>query len=192
MKIKTTTKNKILVILTSIIASVVPALIFDKWVEAVIFLLCHTLIRQQFKDQYHHIIPAVCRIITAAIFFFGICFVLPTELSLISAIPINYLISWVGAVKKQSDVWELQCERQRQKIVQLLEQHEHAKYSPLDLLLEKCAQKHISKRNTEIAVMYYIERKAPKEIWEWLCENNENMELDSVYKLLNRLNKKLK
>lgn len=192
MKIKTTTKNKILVILTSIIASVVPALLFGKWAEAVIFLLCHTLIRHQFKDQYHHIIPAVCRIITAAIFFFGICFVLPTELSLISAIPINYLISWVGAVKKQSDVWELQCERQRQKIVELLEQHEHAKYSPLDLLLEKCAQKHISKRNTEIAVMYYIERKAPKEIWEWLCENNENMELDSVYKLLNRLNKKLK
>ena len=192
MKIKTTTKNKILVILTSIIASVVPALIFDKWVEAVIFLLCHTLIRQQFKDQYHHIIPAMCRIITASVFFFGICFVLPTELSLISAIPINYLISWVGAVKKQSDVWELQCERQRQKIVELLKQHEHAKYSPLDLLLEKCAQKHISKRNTEIAVMYYIERKAPKEIWEWLCENNENMELDSVYKLLNRLNKKLK
>lgn len=192
MKIKTTTKNKILVILTSIIASVVPALIFDKWVEAVIFIVCHTLIRQQFKDQYHHIIPAMCRIITAAVFFFGICFVLPTELSLISAIPINYLISWVGAVKKQSDVWELQCERQRQKIVGLLERYEHAKYSPLELLLEKCEQKHISKRNTQIAVMYYIERKAPKEIWEWLCENNENMELDSVYKLLNRLNKKLK
>ena len=192
MKLKTTTKNKILVIITSIIASFVPALIFGKWLEAIIFVLCHTLIRQQFKEQYHHIIPAMCRVITASVFFFGICFVLPIELSLISAIPINYLISWVGAVKKQSDVWELQYERQRQKIVELLEQHEHAKCSPLDLLLEKCAQKHISKRNTEIAVMYYIERKAPKEIWEWLCENNENMELDSVYKLLNRLNKKLK
>ena len=39
--------------------------------------------------------------------------------------------------------------------------------------------------------MYYIERKTPKQIWKWLCENNENMEIDSVYILLNRINKKI-
>lgn len=187
-KMKTKTKNNILIIITSIIASIIPALIFGKWLEAVIFIICHTFIRGQFKEQYHHIIPAMCRVITASVFFFGICFVLPLGLSLISAIPINYLISWVGAVKKQRDVLEAQCERQQKQISGILSQEK----SPLNVLLEKCKKLRISPRNTQIAVMYYIEGKQPKEIWHWLCENNENMEFDSVYKLLNRLNKKLK
>ena len=50
----------------------------------------------------------------------------------------------------------------------------------------------ITERDTKIAVMYYVNRCTPKQIWEWLLNNNENMELDSVYKLLNRLNKKIK
>lgn len=98
---KTKTKNIILVTIVSIVASLLPALIFNKWLEAIIFLLCHTFIREQFKEQYHHIIPAMCRIITASVFFFGTSFMLPLELSLMSAIPINYFISWIGCVKKR-------------------------------------------------------------------------------------------
>lgn len=64
--------------------------------------------------------------------------------------------------------------------------------SPRDKLLQLCAEKQISERNTKVAVMYYIDRMTPKQIWYWLCENNEQMEYDSVYTLLNRLNKKLK
>ena len=85
---KTKNKNTILAIIVSIVASVIPALIFGKWLEAIIFLVCHTLIRPQYPKQYHHIIPACCRIITASTFFFGVCFILPLELSLLSAIPI--------------------------------------------------------------------------------------------------------
>ena len=187
MKLKTTTKNTILAIITTVIASFIPALIFGKYIEAIIFFVCHTLIRQQFKDQYHHIIPAMCRVITASVFFFGVCFVLPIELSLISAIPINYLISWVGAIKKQSDVFEVKCERQRKQINELLNRDN----TPLNNLPAKCRQMKISQRDTKIAVMYYLENYKPKQIWHWLCEHNENMEFDSVYKLLNRLNKKL-
>lgn len=40
--------------------------------------------------------------------------------------------------------------------------------------------------------MYYIDRMKPKQIWNWLCDNRENIEYGSVYKLINRLNKKLK
>lgn len=108
---KTKNKNTILAIIVSIVASVIPALIFGKWLEAIIFLVCHTLIRPQYPKQYHHIIPACCRIITAATFFFGICFILPLELSLLSAIPINYFISWVGFTKRTADDFEVKCDR---------------------------------------------------------------------------------
>lgn len=64
--------------------------------------------------------------------------------------------------------------------------------NPKDELLQLCAKNCISERDTKVAVMYYIDRKKPKEIWHWLCENNQQMEYDSVYILLNRLNKKLK
>lgn len=185
---KTKTKNNILGLLTSMAASLVPALIFGKWLEAVIFVICHTLIRGQFAEQYHHIIPAMCRVITASVFFFGVCFILPLELSLISAIPINYLISWVGAVKREKDVLQAKTERQRAKIAELLEKEN----LPINKLIAKCRSLKINERNTKVAIMYYIENKTPKEIWKWLCENNQNMELESVYMLLNRLNKRLK
>jgi hypothetical protein len=62
---------------------------------------------------------------------------------------------------------------------------------PKSELLKVCDKMNISARDTAVAVMYYIERCKPKDIWYWLIENKQNMELDSVYKLLNRLNKKI-
>lgn len=73
------------------------------------------------------------------------------------------------------------------KITELLSKADN----PKDKLLQECEDLRISSRDTQVAVMYYIERKKPIEIWHWLCDNQNSMELDSVYRLLNRLNKKL-
>ena len=184
----TKTKNIVLVFTVLIIASLIPAILFGKYFEAVIFICCHTLIRPQFKKQYHHILPEICRVITGCVMFFGVCFILPMKWSLISAIPINYFIGWVGYIKKERNDFEIDVERQREKIMHLLQKQK----SPQEKLIDKCRKLNINERNTKIAIMYYIDKKTPKQIWEWLCENNEFMEYDSVYKLLNRLNKKLK
>ncbi len=64
--------------------------------------------------------------------------------------------------------------------------------NPKERLLKLCEEENISERDTKIAIMYYIDRMKPKQIWEWLCDNRENIEWGSVYKLLNRLNKKIK
>ena len=110
------TKNLILAILVTIVTIYLPAFILNKWIEASIFLLCHSLIRPQFKKQYHHILHSMCRLITCCVFFFGVSFVLPFELSLISAIPINYLIGWVGFSKKQADEFEIKYLRLKEKL----------------------------------------------------------------------------
>ena len=78
-----------------------------------------------------------------------------------------------------------------QQSIDLLAQLKSQEKDATTILLERCAIAGINERNTKIAVMYYIERKTPKQIWKWLCENNENMEIDSVYILLNRINKKI-
>lgn len=179
---KTKIKNAILLFLVVIVASLIPALIFGKWIEAIIFILCHTLIRPQFPKQYHHIIPAMCRTISGVIAFFGISFVLPLSWSLASAIPINYLISWVGFVKRDKDDLEVKCAWLREKL-----------NNPETDILIKCRNAGLSERDTKIAKMYYVDRKTPKDIWLWLMESKEyeSIEWDSVYQLLWRIGKKI-
>lgn len=179
---KSKTKNLILAIIVSIVAIFLPALIFNKWIEGIVFFFCHWFIREQFPKQYHHIVPAMCRLITSTVFFFGVSFVLPLGWSLFSSIPICYFISWVGYTKKQADDYEVQCERLRKKYCNEREN-----------LLYKCRNANLSKRDTEIAVMYYYEHKTPKEIWLWLCESKEyeTIEWDSVHQLLWRIGNKL-
>lgn len=179
---KTKTKNLILLFLVVIIASLIPALIFGKWIEAIIFILCHTLIRPQFPKQYHHIIPAMCRTISAIVVFFGISFVLPLAWSLFSAIPINYFISWIGFVKRDRDDLEVKCMWLREKLQQ-----------PETQLMIKCREANLSERDTIIAKMYYIDRKTPKDIWLWIAQHKEyeHIAWDSVYQLLWRIGKKL-
>ena len=113
-------KNAVLIILTIIISTAIPAVIFNKYIEAVVFFFCHWFIREQFPKQYHHIVPAICRTITACIMFFGVSFVLPFELSLISAIPICYFISWIGFIKKERDEFEIKSEELDEEVEKLL------------------------------------------------------------------------
>ena len=180
---KSKIKNTILAIVVSIIAIFIPSLIFNKWIEGIVFFFCHWFIREQFPKQYHHIVHSMCRLITSLVFFFGVSFVLPMGLSLFSAIPINYFIGWVGYTKKQADDYEVQYEL-------LKEQYCNEK----EELLCKCRNARLSQRDTEIAVMYFYEHKTPKEIWLWLCQHKvyEPIEWDSVYVILNRIGKKIK
>ncbi len=96
-----------------------------------------------------------------------------------------YLVALEVGEKKQLKKENKVLQKQ---VLELLEKEQ----DPKEKLLKLCEEKNISERNTKIAVMYYIERKKPSQIRDWLCNNNENMELESVYVLLNRLNKKLK
>lgn len=180
---KSKRKNLILAIVVSIIAIFLPALILNKWIEGIVFYFCHWFIREQYPKQYHHILHAVCRLITGTILFFGVSFVLPFALSLLSAIPINYLIGWVGFTKKQADDFEVECNRLKEKYCNEKEE-----------LIQKCHKAHLCERDTEIAVMYYYEHKTPKEIWLWLCQQNvyEHIEWDSVKQLVWRIGKKIK
>lgn len=128
---KTKTKNSILVNIVSTLSCLVSALIFHKWLEALIFFVCHWLIKEQFPKQYHHIVPAICRTITACVMFFGISFMLPLELSLFSAIPICYFISWVGSIKKSADEFEVKCDELETRIEQII--IELKEYKQIDL-----------------------------------------------------------
>lgn len=161
------TKNTILAVIVSVAATFIPAAIFGKWIEAIVFYICHWLIREQYKKQYHHIVHAICRVITASILFFGVSFVLPLSLSLFSAIPINYFIGWVGFTKKQADYYEVKYEKLRKRL------EEKSRFSTdsctIEQLLERCREIGLSEENTELAIEFFIKKTKQSEIANLLC-----------------------
>lgn len=72
--------------------------LFDKMIVAVLFAISHTVIRPTFEKQYHAKTTYLCLFMTLTISFFGISYCLPLSISLLSAIPVCYCISWIGYI----------------------------------------------------------------------------------------------
>lgn len=177
-------KNTILSVVVSIIAIFIPSFLFNKWIEGVVFFFCHWFIREQFPKQYHHIVPAMCRLITSTVFFFGVSFVLPFALSLVSAIPINYFIGWVGFTKKQADYYELKYFRLKEKLEENKEFNTET--CTETELIERCKELRLSEENICLAIEFFIKKTKQIEIADKLCVDEHAI---STRKL--RLKKKL-
>ena len=183
---RTRTKNFILAIAVTVVAIFLPAWIFNKWFEGIIFFICHWLIREQFPKQYHHIIPSMCRVITSVVFFFGVSFILPFTLSLLSAIPINYFIGWVGFTKKQADTYQTKYERLKAK----LEKDDNflVDYCTETELIRRCNQINLSKENTELAIEFFIKKTKQSDIADKLCIDEASVRIRK-HRLKEKLNK---
>ena len=182
--IKRKTKNMILAVAVSVIAIFIPSFLFDKYFEGIIFFICHWLIREQYPMQYHHIVPATCRVITATTFFFGVSFILPFTLSLLSAVPINYFIGWIGFSKKQGEYYEFQCEKLKRKL-------EEKKEFSTDTcteeeLIARCHELNMKPDSITLAIEFFIQHKSRKELADKYC-----VELDSIKQRKRRMKNKL-
>jgi hypothetical protein len=126
----------------------------------------------------------MCRLITSLIFFFGVSFILPLGLSLVSAIPINYFIGWVGFTKKQADYYELKYFRLKEKLEQKREFNTDT--CTKEELIARCKELHLSEENTRLAIEFFIKKTKQSEIADKLCVDEHAI---STRKL--RLKKKL-
>ena len=181
-------KNVILAVVVSIIAIFIPSWIFNKWIEGIVFFFCHWFIREQFSKQYHHIVPAMCRLITSVVFFFGVSFVLPLALSLVSAIPINYFIGWIGFTKKQADYYELKYFRLKEKLEQKREFSTDT--CTESELINRCKELRLNEENTRLAIEFFIKKTKQSEIADSLCVE-EHAVATRKLRLKKKLNKSL-
>ena len=160
--------------------------------DCIVFYVPFWYIRINFADTYHSDSWKHCRTWTRIMLIIGVCvlFVLPLRYSLFNGLFVAFgcclVLYLVSLEVNQKKLIIKQNEELHTQIEQLLNSE-----SPKEKLLKICHDMDISARDTAIATMYYIDKYKPKDIWYWLIENKENMELDSVYKLLNRLNKKI-
>lgn len=104
------------------------AWIFNKWIVAIIFCISHLTIRPFFEKQYHCRTTALCLILTLTISFFGIAYCLPLSISLLSAIPIAYFISWIGYIAQDRlDCYEI-IKKLKGKTIWEMDENELADY----------------------------------------------------------------
>lgn len=76
------------------------AWLFNRWVEAFMFVVAHICIRNSFDKQFHFNKTAYCLSLTLAIIWFAIPVTLPITASLLSSIPIAYLICFFGFISQ--------------------------------------------------------------------------------------------
>lgn len=61
-----------------------------------------------------------------------------------------------------------------------------------DKMVEVCKSHNYTELKTKMAVKFFVERKTPKQVWEWLCETQENsISWDSVRQAKWRMKKEL-
>ena len=169
------------------------AFIFDKWLEALCFLVSFFALRYKFPTTFHAKKILHCMLITNATFALSVVFCPSIYMYLFGGLLFAYLdcfLLWY--VQSREDIkQDKECAEWfvRELTFQLKQFH-----NPHEQLLSKCREANLSKRDTEIAIKYYEEHLTPKEIWLWLSENKEyeTIEWDSVHQLLWRIGRKIK
>ena len=168
------------------------AVIFNKYLEALCFLTAFFSLRYKFETTYHSESVVLCMIFTVSMFTLSIVICPPIYMYLLVSILFAYLdcfILYSIQLYRETKFEKERLINENAEIQYLLAESHKDKRKEL---LDRCAEARLSERNTKVAEMYFIDRKKPKEIWKWLCDNHENMEYDSVYILLNRISKKIK
>ena len=131
------------------------AWVFNKYAEAIMFCISHTIIRAIFKKQYHCGKTAICLFLTFTIAFFGIMYTLPVEVSLLSAIPICWFISWVGFIAQDRIDCYMLLKELKTKSIWQMDEAELANY---------CYAKGIRGDMLEFVIMVLIDQMKYEEI----------------------------
>ena len=137
------------------------AWLFDKTAQAVMFCVAHLVIRNKFDKQYHCGTTALCLITTLSIAFFGIALVLPFSMSLLSAIPVCFVVCYAGYIA-QDRIDLLQYRRFRE------EQDRSIRVwgMPEAELRQLCQEHMLDSIDTEIVVCRLVHHLSGQELYD--------------------------
>ena len=149
------------------------AWIFNRWIEAILFCIAHTCIRNSFDKQFHFNKTAYCICLTLAIIWFSIPITLPLATSLLSSIPISFLICFFGFLAQDRIDIRQDVERLQKYSTQLLMQLQSKTVKDIyamneDELYEHCRNCGLDEEDCKIAYFIVIERLKGKELYQSL------------------------
>jgi len=144
------------------------AWIFDKWIEAIMFCIAHTCIRNTFDKQFHFNSTAYCLSLTLAIIWFAIPITTSLTASLLGSIPIAFLICFFGFIAQDRVDLLIEVKRLENYANELLLNLNHKDIYTMneDELYEHCRNCGLSDVDCKIAYFIVIERLKGKELYQ--------------------------
>lgn len=144
------------------------AWIFDKWIEAIMFCVAHTCIRNAFDKQFHFNSTAYCLSLTLAIIWFAIPITLPLATSLLASIPISFLICFFGFIAQDRVDLLIEIKKLENYANELLLKLNHKDIYAMneDELYKHCRNCGLSDVDCKIAYFIVIERLKGKELYQ--------------------------
>lgn len=146
-------------ILTSIVLC---AYIFNKWIEALLFVLAHLVLRPKFSYQFHVentvADDTICLIITHLMLWVAIPLIPSIGQSFLSAIVFAFCTSYVGSIAQERLVLLAQ------KIIPF-----NCKNATAEVIQERARQRKLSNEQAEWVIDKYVGGKTFKQ----LCRENE-------------------
>ena len=158
------------------------AWLYDKYIEAVLFSVAHTVIRTAFDKQFHSHIVSVCTVITLGVIFISISSTLPIQLSILSTIPVCFVVSLIGYLAQdRADLYKINAKLSTRP-----------ELTDKEAFIAKCKELGYNDFKTFIAVRFFVDKTGIKELWNYLCETQDNpMEYDSLRRMKYRIQKDL-
>ena len=132
------------------------------------FCVAHICIRQVFDKQFHFNSTAYCLTLTLAIIWFAIPITLPLATSLLSSIPIAFLICFFGYLAQDRVDLLLQVKKLNKDIERLIEKISHKDIYAMNEteLYNHCRNCGLDDVECKIAYYVVIERLKGKELYE--------------------------
>lgn len=163
------------------------AFIFDKYIESILFCISHHLIRCAFKKQFHSGKTAVCLTFTIGIAWIGISNTLPLELSIVSSIPICFIISFLGFIAQDRLDLYIVNKELKQKLENKGEFNTDT--CTKDELIARCKELGFSQETTNLAIEFFINKTKQSKLADNLCINEKSIQ-QNKRRLKKKLNKK--
>ena len=178
-----------LIVLSSILLC---AWIFDRWIESIMFCVAHTCVRNAFDKQFHFTsIPyatAYCLSLTLAIIWFAIPTTLPLAVSLLSSIPIAFVICFIGFVVQDRLDLKVEVKRLDTYATELVRTLTHKDIYTMneDELYEHCRNCGLDEEDCKIAYFVVIERLQGRELYDALPYSEATIKRKRI-KIMNKI-----
>lgn len=156
---------------------------FNRWIEGAMLIVAHLIIRKVFNKQFHFSETAYCIMLTLGIVWFAIPITLPVSTSLLSSIPLAFMICFFGYLAQDRvDLLKEKIARTRMTLANITK----------DQVIEICNELGYNKDKQDIAIMFFVDKLSNKQVWEILCNTQRNVEWDTVNKYKYRISKDFK
>lgn len=165
-------KDELWLYLIAILNVVFCSWIFNRWLEGLMFCIAHLSIRPVFDKQFHLYTNSYCLSLTLAIIWFAIPITLPIAVSLLSSIPVAFLICFFGFIAQDRIEMHEKNKDLEHEIKAIIE--ELNKYKQINLykmskeeLRQYGASQHLSEVQIDILCMKIIDNLKISEICKY-------------------------